>query len=73
MESLNIGVWLSLARALVLGTRGPGFKSLYSNLIRYGEMAEWSIAAVLKTVELEGSVGSNPTLSVLISGSIYRK
>ena len=35
--------------------------------IRYtfalGEMAEWSIAAVLKTVELQGSGGSNPSLS----------
>ncbi len=28
-----------------------------------GEMAEWSIAAVLKTVELKGSGGSNPSLS----------
>ena len=26
-------------------------------------MAEWSIAAVLKTVELRGSWGSNPYLS----------
>ena len=26
-------------------------------------MAEWSIAAVLKTVELKGSGGSNPSLS----------
>jgi hypothetical protein len=25
-----------------------------------GELAEWSIAAVLKTVELKGSWGSNP-------------
>ena len=33
--------------------------SLYLN----GEMAEWSIAAVLKTVELRGSGGSNPSLS----------
>ena len=30
---------------------------------RTGEMAEWSIAAVLKTVELRGSWGSNPYLS----------
>ena len=30
-------------------------------------MAEWSIAAVLKTVELQGSGGSNPSLSVLAS------
>ena len=28
-----------------------------------GEMAEWSIAAVLKTAELKGSRGSNPLLS----------
>lgn len=28
-----------------------------------GEVAEWSIAAVLKTVELRGSRGSNPCLS----------
>ncbi len=28
-----------------------------------GEMAEWSIAAVLKTVEPKGSGGSNPSLS----------
>ena len=30
-----------------------------------GEMAEWSIAAVLKTVELRGSGGSNPSLSAI--------
>ena len=34
--------------------------------IQYGELAEWSIAAVLKTVELRGSVGSNPTFSANI-------
>ena len=28
-------------------------------------MAEWSIAAVLKTVELQGSGGSNPSLSAI--------
>ncbi len=28
-----------------------------------GELAEWSIAAVLKTVEPQGSRGSNPLLS----------
>ena len=28
-----------------------------------GKMAEWSIAAVLKTVEPRGSRGSNPCLS----------
>ena len=30
-----------------------------------GKMAEWSIAAVLKTVELQGSGGSNPSLSAI--------
>ena len=34
----------------------------------FGEMAEWSIAAVLKTVELRGSGGSNPSLSAERSG-----
>ena len=29
----------------------------------FGEMAEWSIAAVLKTVVLRGTGGSNPSLS----------
>ena len=32
-------------------------------LIQYGGMAEWSKAAVLKTVEVHASVGSNPTPS----------
>ncbi|CUR34911.1 hypothetical protein PL9214650350 [Planktothrix tepida PCC 9214] len=29
-------------------------------------MAEWSIAPDLKSGELKGSVGSNPTLSVIL-------
>ena len=40
----------------------------YSNSMPLGEMAEWSIAAVLKTVELRGSGGSNPSLSAERSG-----
>ncbi len=32
-------------------------------IIFFGEMAEWSIAAVLKTVEGQTSGGSNPSLS----------
>ena len=36
-------------------------------LLSFGEVAEWSIAAVLKTVELRGSGGSNPSLSALNS------
>ena len=35
---------------------------LYDHL---GEMAEWSIAAVLKTVEGHTSGGSNPSLSAI--------
>ena len=31
-----------------------------------GEMAEWSNAAVLKTVDLHGSGGSNPSLSAKV-------
>ena len=30
-----------------------------------GELAEWSNAAVLKTVDLNGSGGSNPSLSAV--------
>ena len=38
-------------------------KSFLCTVFEKGEMAEWSIAAVLKTVELQGSRGSNPCLS----------
>ena len=34
-----------------------------------GRLAEWSIAAVLKTVVPKGTVGSNPTPSATITGS----
>ena len=34
-----------------------------SEVLKTGEVAEWPKAAVLKTVEPCGSVGSNPTLS----------
>ena len=33
-----------------------------------GEVAEWSIAAVLKTVVLRGTGGSNPSLSAELTG-----
>ena len=36
----------------------------YTQII-FGEMAEWSIAAVLKTVEGHTSGGSNPSLSAI--------
>ena|GEM_PF-1804243 len=35
-----------------------------------GEMAEWSIAAVLKTVDCNRSGGSNPSLSAIIPESL---
>ena len=34
-----------------------------------GKLAEWSIAAVLKTVEPQGSGGSNPSLSAINVGN----
>ena len=36
-----------------------------------GEMAEWSIAAVLKTVEGHTSGGSNPSLSAKKSAEMW--
>ena len=35
----------------------------FADLNSIGEVAEWSIAAVLKTVVLRGTRGSNPCLS----------
>ena len=37
-------------------------------MLLLGEVAEWSIAAVLKTVDPKGSGGSNPSLS---ANSLY--
>ena len=48
------------------------FFGLLNNLLKFavpkteGEVVEWSITAVLKTVELKGSGGSNPSLSAKI-------
>lgn len=39
------------------------------HVLDIGEMAEWSIAAVLKTVEGHTSGGSNPSLSAKEKGS----
>ncbi len=38
-----------------------------------GEMAEWSIAAVLKTVDCHRSGGSNPSLSAELTGHYRTK
>ena len=39
---------------------------------KFGEVVEWSITAVLKTVELRGSGGSNPSLSAKASERNFR-
>ena len=36
---------------------------VWANILVLGEMAEWSIAVVLKTIEGQPSQGSNPCLS----------
>ena len=56
----------SIGRVAVSKTVGWGFKSLPPCQIPpsgIGEVAEWSIAAVLKTVEGHTSGGSNPSFS----------
>ena len=50
--------------ALDLGSRGRRFESCIPDQL--GELAEWSIATVLKTVEPTGSVSSNLTLSAIV-------
>ncbi len=42
-----------------------------SKRLGFGEVAEWSIAAVLKTVDLRGSGGSNPSLSAKANRMIF--
>ena len=39
----------------------------------FGEVAEWSIAAVLKTVVLRGTRGSNPCLSADTENDAFRR
>ena len=41
------------------------FAPPYKNKTIPGEMAEWSIAAVLKTAVLQGTGGLNPSLSAM--------
>ena len=47
----------------IITTFAPQSKETVAQHI--GEMAEWSIAAVLKTVEPRGSGGSNPSFSAI--------
>ncbi len=44
------------------------FENTFAREIAHGEVAEWSIATVLKTVEQQCSVSSNLTLSALNFG-----
>ena len=44
-------------------TFAPPLKNKATLKMSFGEVAEWSIAAVLKTVVLRGTWGSNPCLS----------
>ena len=44
-------------------TFAPHLKNKATLKMSFGEVAEWSIAAVLKTVVLRGTRGSNPCLS----------
>ena len=46
--------------------KAHAWRELMTGVIDTGEMAEWSIAAVLKTVEGNTSGGSNPSLSAHI-------
>ncbi len=48
---------------LVVSYKNHTFAKQLGSIISVGEMAEWSIAAVLKTVEVRASGGSNPSLS----------
>ena len=40
---------------------------------KFGEVAEWSIAAVLKTVVPRGTRGSNPCLSAETENEAFRR
>ena len=44
------------------------FRKYFCREDNIGEVVEWSITAVLKTVELKGSGGSNPSLSAERTG-----
>jgi hypothetical protein len=48
-----------------LRTFAPPLKNKATLKMSFGEVAEWSIAAVLKTVVLRGTRGSNPCLSAI--------
>ena len=45
---------------------------IVSHINNTGEMAEWSNAAVLKTVVLQGTGGSNPSLSAELISNLMQ-
>ena len=49
--------------SLFLKTSCSEKANLYTQVVKFGEMAEWPNAVVLKTIEPKGSGGSNPSLS----------
>ena len=55
----------TLASLKYLRTFAPLSTESTSDKGVFGEVAEWSIAAVLKTVVLRGTRGSNPCLSAI--------
>ncbi len=59
------GIGLPFAPAPELWVTNP----VGARVSPYGEVAEWSKAAVLKTVDPRGSGGSNPSLSAITTDS----
>ena len=67
-DSLGRRPVTQVSNALPLAARTA---ARYDKRPKPGEVAEWSKAAVLKTVEGQPSVGSNPTLSAIILHNLY--
>ena len=53
------------AKLKIIPTFAPPLKNKATLKKSFGEVAEWSIAAVLKTVVPRGTRGSNPCLSAI--------
>jgi hypothetical protein len=64
---MTVGRWIYLAK-----TKQNNLKLNFSYYLCGGEMAEWSIAAVLKTVEGQTSGGSNPSFSAFAHIGAHR-
>ncbi|MDI3521646.1 MAG: hypothetical protein PWR04_1634 [Anaerophaga sp.] len=57
---------------MLVSSGNTRFPKKESNQSIIGEVAEWSNAAVLKTVDLHGSGGSNPSLSAKKKPSFFK-